>query len=108
MVGAEWQTNGSRRAKPMGSLSGWCDLNMPSTKGSKIATLVAKKEASERVVAILKKYQKRGAELNKAQRGALEAELDGAGQWSAAATPAPASRRRAAPRAEPTSRSSLL
>ena len=59
MVGAEWQTNGSRRAKPMGSLSGWCDLTMPSTKGAKIAKLVAKKEASERVAAASSSRQSR-------------------------------------------------
>ena len=87
MVGGEWQTHSNRRARPIGSLSAWCDLNLPSAKGAKIATLVAKKEATEGVVAILKKFQKRGAELSKVQRGVLEMELDGAGDWSAAATP---------------------
>ena len=101
MVGGEWQTHCNRRARPMGSLSAWCDLNLPSAKGAKIVTLVAKKEATEGVVAILKKFQKRGAELGKVQRCILEVELDGAGQWSAAATPSLASRRRAAPRAKP-------
>ena len=101
MGGDGWQTHSNRRTKLLGSLSEWCDSNIPTAKGAKIATLVAKKEASDRVVAILKKYQRRGAELSKAQRIALEAELDGAGQWSAAAAPAPTRRRRAAPRAEP-------
>ena len=86
MVGGEWQTHSNRRARPIGSLSAWCDLNLPSAKSAKIATLVAKKEATEGVVAILKKFQKRGAELSKVQRGILETELDGAGDWSAAAT----------------------
>ena len=102
MGGGEWQTNSNRRARPTGSLSAWCDLNLPSAKGAKIATLVAKKEATEGVVAILKKFQKRGAELGKVQRCILEVELDGAGQWSAAATPSLASRRWAAPWAAPT------
>ena len=87
MVGGEWQTRSKRRARPIGVLSEWCDRNMPSNKGAKIATLVAKNVATEGVVAILKKFQKRGAELSKAQRGVLERELDGAGDWSAAATP---------------------
>ena len=55
MVGDEWQTRSSRRTKPLGSLSAWCDSNIPSAKGAKIATLVAKKEASDRVVVIFKK-----------------------------------------------------
>ena len=75
MGGGEWQTHSKQRKRPLGSLSGWCDANLPTTKGAKIAGLIAKKEASERVVGILKAYQKRGAVLGSAQRLALEAEL---------------------------------
>ena len=75
MGGGEWQTCSKQRKRPLGSLSGWCDANLPTTKGAKIAGLIAKKEASERDVGMLKAYQKRGAVLGSVQRLALEAEL---------------------------------
>ena len=66
------------------------------------AGLIADGEATTRVVEILKKYRARSATLSSAQRTSLVAELKGAGQWSAAAMPAPANRRQAAPRAATT------
>ena len=47
MVGGGWRTHSNRRARPMGSLSAWCDLNLPSAKGAKIATLVASREQAQ-------------------------------------------------------------
>ena len=89
MVGGESQSRGFRRATPAaGSLAEWCDINLPSARFAKLAWLVQKQKATVEVVAILKKYQKRKAPLSKAQQGVLERELDGAGDWSAAATPA--------------------
>ena len=100
--GNEWQTRSKQRTRPVVSLADWCDTNLPTTKGARIAGLVANREATVRVVGILKAYQKRGAVLGSAQRSDLEAELLRAGHWeTASAAPAPAGQRRAAPRATP-------
>ena len=98
MGSEEWRRK-QKKQKPSGTLADWADSNgVPK----RVAGLIADGEATARVVEILKRYRARGATLSSAQRTSLVAELKGAGQWSAAAMPAPANRRQAAPRAATT------
>ena len=91
MSGSAWKQKAKK--KPSGTIADWCDANLPSSVGAKVAGLVAKSEATFHVVGILKVYRTRSAVLSGAQRLSLEAELKGAGQWSqgeaAARAPAP-------------------
>ena len=90
-----WKQQAKKQRKPTGTLTDWCDANLPSTIGARVALLVSKNEASPRVVGILKSYRTRSEVLSNVQRRGLEAELKGAGSWSGGEAP---SRRTAAPR----------
>ena len=74
-----WKQQAKKQRKPTGTLTDWCDANLPSTIGARVALLVSKNEASPRVVGILKSYRTRSEVLSNVQRRGLEAELKGAG-----------------------------
>ena len=73
-----WAKRSKKTAGP--SLADWCDANLPTLVGAKIAGLVASREATPRVVGILKAYRARSGVLSNAKRLSLEAEFKGAGQ----------------------------
>ena len=54
MSGSAWKQKVKK--KPNSTLADWCDANLSSPVGAKIAGLVAKSEATSRVVGILKIY----------------------------------------------------
>ena len=88
-MGSEEWRHKQKKQKPSSTLANWCDANLPLKMGRKVALLVSKSEASPRVVGILKTHRARNEVLSKAQRVALEAEVNGAGSWSATAATAP-------------------
>ena len=82
MAGEEWQHK-RKKQKASVTLANWCDANLPLKTATRVALLVSKNEASPRLVGILKTHRARNEVLDKAQRIALEAEVKGAGSWTA-------------------------
>ena len=87
MGAEEWIWHGGKAKSRQPSLANWCDVNLTPSRFSKLSGLVAKNKAAEEVAAILKKYQQYGATIGPRLRRILEKELDGAGDWDAAASP---------------------
>ena len=67
-----WKLQAKKHRKPSGTLTDWCDANLPLTIAARVALLVSKNEASPRVVCILKSYRTRSEVLSNVQRRGRE------------------------------------
>ena len=82
MAGEGWQ---QRPKKRRANLADWCNTNLSPKFAAKVAGLVANKEAAPRLLRILQTLRElNGPVLDKVQRLVLEAQVKGAGPWSAA------------------------
>ena len=77
-----WVQQAKKTKKSHGPLADWCDANLSPRFARRVAALVAKGDATPRVVDILKEFRGKNKVLSSAQRIAVEAQLDGAGPWS--------------------------
>ena len=77
-----WVQRTKKTMKAHGPLADWCDANLSPRFAKKVAALVAKGDATHRVVDILKEFRGKSKVLSSAQRIAVQAQLDGAGPRS--------------------------